>query len=102
MSENSSVGTCPACQASVIEMPKSFSCSAYKETGCKFTLWKNELARLDKGEITKSEAVALLAGQEIPLENLRSSKGGTFSTKGKLAHRAEYNKWGIEFIFGKG
>jgi len=34
-----SIGACPLCQATILDFPKSFSCSRWKE-GCGFTIWK--------------------------------------------------------------
>jgi len=38
--ERKVLGTCPCCGGDVVETPKSYGCSNWKEKGCKFTIWK--------------------------------------------------------------
>ena len=54
-------GKCPACGSPVYENPKSWSCSAWKTKGCKFSIWKEDkfLARYNKN-VTGVMAKALL------------------------------------------
>lgn len=39
--KKNSIGKCPACSSPVIETPKSWCCSSWKATGCKFSIWKD-------------------------------------------------------------
>ena len=34
------IGACPLCGNQVVERAKAFGCSAWRETGCPFTIWK--------------------------------------------------------------
>lgn len=94
-------GICPECGNVVIEGNRSYLCASWRveEVGCKFCLWKDTLSRNGKALVTPEEARALLAGQEIELENLVSFKTGRiFSCKGRL-HKRDSGKYGIKYIF---
>lgn len=38
--ERKVLGVCPCCGGDIVETPKSYGCSNWKEKGCKFTIWK--------------------------------------------------------------
>lgn len=93
------IGKCPECGGEVIESAKSYSCSKYQATGCKFAIWKNKFEKLGGKPITADQAKTVLAGKLIDLKGLVSSKTGkTFDTQGKLAKDDKYG-WGISFVF---
>lgn len=93
------IGKCPECGGDVVDNVKSYSCANYKETGCKFAIWKNKFEKLGGKPITAEQARTVLAGKLIDLKGLVSAKTGkTFDTQGKLAKDATYG-WGISFVF---
>ena len=67
--KNEVIGQCKECGADVIETSKGFSCSKWKETGCKFTLWKNDksLERYSK-TLTKTAAKQLLKSDKTTIK----------------------------------
>jgi DNA topoisomerase-3 len=69
-----SLGKCPLCGRDVVDYPKSYGCSGYKE-GCKFAIWK-EIA---KKKITAKQASDLLAkGKTEELKGFKSKAGKDF------------------------
>lgn len=66
-----SLGACPECGKAVIEMKKGFSCSGYKETGCKFALWKEDRRLIQYGKtISLKMAGDLLAKRVVKVKSL--------------------------------
>jgi DNA topoisomerase-3 len=66
------VGKCPRCGADVIETPKAFRCS---NTGCTFTLWKdNRFFAAKKKKLDKKAAAALLSKGRVSFPDLWSEK----------------------------
>lgn len=55
------LGVCPSCGAEVIGTPQGWGCSAYYDTGCRFTIW-DEIGGV---EITQEMVRALLAGEVL-------------------------------------
>lgn len=92
------LGQCPECGADVIETAKAFSCSKWKESGCKFSLWKDSLKRLGKETISGKEAIDLLAGKTIKLNKLKGKSGKEFSAGGKLEKDEKWG-WQIKLAF---
>lgn len=68
--EDNSLGKCPTCGKPVVEGPKTFGCSGWRE-GCKFAIWKS----FRKIELTEKTVKPLLAGKEVLLKDLPSEKG---------------------------
>jgi len=86
------LGTCPLCGGSVVETPKGFGCSRFRE-GCTFTIWK----KVAGASITKAQARRLLAGEKVGPKKMMSRAGKPFeaflildSTEGRL--RFEFEK----------
>lgn len=73
---STTVGSCPVCkEGNVIETPRAFSCSKWKETGCSFAIWK-EIA---KKKIGSKEVEALLKdGKTGVLNGFKSRAGNDF------------------------
>jgi DNA topoisomerase-3 len=69
------VGKCPVCGASVIETSKGWSCSKWKSSGCKFTIWKDDkgLSYFNK-KVTASMVKALLKNRRAPVKGLTNPK----------------------------
>ncbi len=72
---------CPVCGKGIVETAKAYSCSGWRETGCKVAIWKEMAQR----KITKEEALQLIQDKQIgPLEGFVSRAGSTFSAALKL------------------
>lgn len=75
------LATCPSCGKDIVETAKAYSCSGWKETGCKVAIWKEMAQR----KIKKEEALQLLKDGEIgPLDGFVSKSGSNFSARLKL------------------
>ncbi len=63
--KTSEIGKCPICQSDVMDYPKSYSCSKWKE-GCKFTIWKivakKKLSQTSVSELMISKRTNLIKG----------------------------------------
>jgi DNA topoisomerase-3 len=69
-----SLGKCPLCDSDVVDYPRSYGCSGYRE-GCKFAIWK-EIA---KKKITPKQARDLLVkGRTEELKGFKSRAGKDF------------------------
>lgn len=94
-----SVGKCPLCGAAVIETSKGWSCSNWKETGCKFSLWKE-----DKGLGYFGKKLTQTMVKEL-IKNGRAHAKGLVNPKTKqkfdrdliLVHENQY--WNIKVDF---
>lgn len=96
--EQEILGQCPECGKPVTESPKAYGCSAYRDTGCKFAIWKDGLKRLGKKSLSKTEAKGLLAGKPVPIKGLKNSQGKTFEATGKLQKHEKYG-WQVGLDF---
>jgi DNA topoisomerase-3 len=68
------LGRCPLCGREVMEYPKSYSCSGYKE-GCKFAIWKEIAGK----KITANQAKELLQrGKTGVIKGFKSKTGKKF------------------------
>ncbi|WP_047863832.1 type IA DNA topoisomerase [Rubrobacter aplysinae] len=75
------VGECPKCGAPVVETKKSYGCSAWKDKGCKFAIWKTVAGK----RISESQARQLLKqGKTAELKGFKSKAGKPFSAALKL------------------
>lgn len=67
------LGTCPRCGAEVIESPRAYGCSRWRE-GCDFKIWKDALKRFGGKKVTKTVAKRLLSkGEDVV--TLKTRKG---------------------------
>ena len=68
---------CPTCEnGKITETAKAFSCDQWRETGCKFAIWKEIASR----KITKTEAITIIEKKELDgLEGFKSRAGDPFS-----------------------
>jgi len=86
------VGSCPVCGRDVVEGGKAFGCSAWRETGCAFKVWKVIAGK----KLGAAHARALLAkGRTRPLKGFRSRAGKSFEAVLKLNSDSE-----VVFDFG--
>ena len=61
--QKESIGSCPLCEGHIVETPKAFSCDKWRETGCKFTIWKE----ISRRTIKKTEAKSLLKHHNLKI-----------------------------------
>ncbi|WP_246146271.1 type IA DNA topoisomerase [Rubripirellula lacrimiformis] len=77
---DSGLGPCPLCGHPVIETPKSYGCSQWKQ-GCGLTIWKTMSGR----KISVTNAKKLIKKGETPIvKGFRSKAGKKFDAKLKL------------------
>ncbi|MGE5390625.1 MAG: DNA topoisomerase 3 [Deltaproteobacteria bacterium] len=74
------LGTCPLCGNPVIESPRGYSCSGWRE-GCKFVIWKTIAGK--NVSITNARRM-LKQGRTNLIKGFKSKKGGTFNAFLKL------------------
>ncbi len=67
------IGTCPLCGKGVVERTKAFGCSAWRETGCGFAVWKTMYGK----KITAAQVKALLSKGRTPVIKGFKNKSGT-------------------------
>lgn len=84
------VACCPVCEkGQVVETAKAFSCDQWRETGCKFAIWKEIASR----KMTKSEVKSLLKNKELnDLEGFKARSGDSFKASLQLTEdgRAQF------------
>lgn len=100
---------CPKCGGKVLVSPKNYYCEDFHgpegdpDEDCNFILWRNDLAKLGKAEISESEIMRLLVAETIRLK-LKNKEGKSFECDGKLAEIDAGNgrkKWKIQFVFNQ-
>ena len=75
------VGTCPLCGKGVVERAKAFGCSAWRETGCTFAVWKvHRGKKLSLGHVK----ALLVKGRTAVIEGFRNKDGKPFAAALKL------------------
>ncbi len=74
------LGRCPLCGSDVVDQPKSYGCSGWKQ-GCKFAIWKTIAGK----KISVRTAQALLKSGKSPLvRGFKSKAGNAFDARLKL------------------
>ncbi|MGI8909377.1 MAG: topoisomerase C-terminal repeat-containing protein, partial [Rubrobacteraceae bacterium] len=69
------VGACPNCGAPVVETKKAFGCSAWKQSGCDFVVWKTVAGK----RVSEAQAKQLLTkGRTGKLKGFKSKAGKPF------------------------
>ncbi|WP_062286009.1 DNA topoisomerase III [Neomoorella mulderi] len=87
------LGQCPICGREVMEYPKSYSCSGYKE-GCRFAIWKEIAGK----KITANQAKELLQkGKTGVIKGFKSKTGKKFDAALTLGEGSKVN---FEFAEG--
>lgn len=66
------LGKCPLCGGNVVTTPKAYSCSNWKEKGCKFAIWKTIASKV----IPAETAITLLSRGYTDKESGFKSKAG--------------------------
>ncbi|MDE0204542.1 MAG: topoisomerase C-terminal repeat-containing protein, partial [Candidatus Tectomicrobia bacterium] len=86
------IGACPMCGQGVVERGKAFGCSAWRETGCGFRVWK--VMSGNKLSVTQVKTL-LKNGHTDVIKGFKSKTGKRFEAALKLD--AEN---GVVFEFG--
>ncbi|RPI76497.1 MAG: type IA DNA topoisomerase [Desulfobacteraceae bacterium] len=69
------LGKCPLCGLDVVETPKAYGCSGYKEKGCNFKIWKTIAGK----NISEKTAETLLSTKKSKkLKGFKSKAGKNF------------------------
>ena len=86
------IGPCPSCGKGVVESSKAFGCSAWRETGCGFKVWKVMSGK----KLSVAQVRALLKnGHTDLIKGFKSRAGNPFQASLKLDARN-----GVVFDFG--
>jgi len=96
------VGVCPECGSPIVESPKAFGCSNWRN-GCKYTIWKDDRYIQSFGKKVSEQMVKiLLEGGRVGFHGCVSKNGNKFSAYfyyKKDEKTGRYN-WSMEFIDG--
>ena len=77
-----SIGSCPLCGKAVVERGKAYGCSAWRETGCPFTVWKVTNGK----KLSTAQVRSLLGkGRTPPIRGFRAKSGKAFEAVLKLS-----------------
>ena len=86
-SARGNLGKCPLCGRDIVEYPKSYSCSGYRE-GCKVTIWK----RIAGKKVTAKQVQTLLqTGKTGVLKGFKSKTGKEFQAALVLGQDGKIN-----------
>lgn len=94
-------GTCPRCSRKILEGPKSYYCSGYKEDPkCFYTIWKENKFLLDKGiKIKGSQLKKLIKGENIIVKDIKRKDGkGTYDAEISLIDTGTYVNFNMNII----
>jgi DNA topoisomerase III len=70
------LGACPKCGAPVVETKKAYGCSAWKQTGCDFAIWKEVSGK----RLSESQAKQLLTrGRTGKMKGFKSKAGKPYT-----------------------
>ena len=87
-----SIGSCPSCGKEVVDRGKAYGCSAWRETGCSFKVWKVKSGK----RLTAGQVKALLnRGRTDRIKGFKSKAGKPFEAALKLDGQN-----GVVFDFG--
>jgi DNA topoisomerase-3 len=80
--QKESLATCPLCQnGQVVETQKAFSCDQWRDTGCKFAIWKEIASR----KMKKDEVLVLINKKELDhLDGFKTRSGDPFTASLQL------------------
>lgn len=75
------VGKCPRCGCDIVETPKAFSCTGYKNSpACKFAIWKNnKLLSASNKKLTAAKVKKLLSSGKYEEKGLVSKSGKKYN-----------------------
>jgi len=90
-----SLGACPKCGAPVVETKKAYGCSAWKQTGCDFAIWKQVSGK----RLSEGQARQLLTRRRTgQLKGFKSKAGKPYAAALKLDSE---NKVRLDFDNGR-
>ena len=94
------LGKCPICGGNIIESPKAFGCSNWREPiSCKFTIWKNpKMPLLQNVTITKAQAKKLVEGKSVKLKKLIDKDNKPFDAEMKI-EVDKTSDFPVKFVF---
>ena len=93
-------GICPECGKPVVETPKAFGCSGWRE-GCHFAIWKNDRLINSLGKKVSFEMVKILLEHgKVGFRNCISKKGSRFDAYFHYEKDPETGRyhWRLEFL----
>ena len=93
------LGFCPRCRNPIVETPKAFSCTGYKnEPACKFAIWKdNKFLASQKKRLTANKVKQLLKNGYYTEKNLTSKTGEKYDAKIVLEDTGTYVNLKMQF-----
>jgi DNA topoisomerase-3 len=75
------LGACPKCGSPVVETKKAYGCSAWKQTGCDFAIWKQVSGK----RLSEAQAKQLLTrGRTAQMKGFKSKAGKPYAAALKL------------------
>ncbi|MDQ4128778.1 MAG: DNA topoisomerase 3 [Actinomycetota bacterium] len=75
------LGACPKCGSPVVETKKAYGCSAWKQTGCDFAIWKQVSGK----RLSEAQARQLLTrGRTSQMKGFKSKAGKPYAAALKL------------------
>ena len=75
------LGACPKCGSPVVETKKAYGCSAWKQTGCDFAIWKQVSGK----RLSEAQAKQLLTrGSTAQMKGFKSKAGRPYAAALKL------------------
>lgn len=97
---------CPKCGGEIIVARANYYCKNFRPTGdpedCNFVVWRNDLDKFGKADLSEKEMLALLRGTSIPLSLKSQRTGNKFECEGKLAEQDSNDgkrRWKVQFVF---
>ncbi|MFB5191311.1 type IA DNA topoisomerase [Alicyclobacillus fastidiosus] len=90
--QRDAIGTCPLCGGEIVETQKSYGCANWKQTGCKFGIWK----QLSGHKLTKAQIKDLLQKRRTRLLKFTNKAGKSFEARLILGADGK-----VEFDFAK-
>lgn len=90
--EKENFGVCPKChKGKILEGENNFYCTEYKNSGCKFKLYKKmKIYKVKEVEITSTRAKTLIEGKSILVTKVPSKKGTEYDAYFKLAFNGDW------------
>ncbi len=94
------LGTCPLCGGNIIESPKAFGCSNWREpVSCRFTIWKNpKMPLLKNVTVTKAQAKKLVEGKSVKFKKLIDKDNKPFDAEMKIEVDKD-SDFPVKFVF---
>ncbi len=90
--EREDFGTCPKCnKGKIFEGEKNYYCSEYKNSGCKFKLYKKmKIYKVKEVDITQTKARTLIEGKSIFVTKVPNKAGKEYDAYFKLKFNGDW------------